>query len=257
MTRIALAFHSHLFCPNVKTFEIFVLNIPITSMSTKDIYGSVDYTEVEETAMFCMEKLAQSPQFLDAVAESVAGIVMERFEERIESITDQITTLKYVSFTKEKLIQHASDRLDNLEQISRLKNLKITGVAENEVENTDGIVVSLFKRYLFLDLPMDAIDRSFRLGIARMGRSRPIIVRFVRYCDRDRVYMKKSMLKGTGIVVREDLCKSNQSLYNSAVSNFDHHNVWTHDGHIYIKTNDGVIIVKNNADIENLKATYK
>ena len=60
-----------------------------------------------------------------------------------------------------------------------------------------------------LDTAPRDIDRTHRIGIRSKGKNRPIIVKFVRYMDRRRVFTNKKRLKRKNMSITESLTNSN------------------------------------------------
>ncbi|KAK9730964.1 hypothetical protein QE152_g14131 [Popillia japonica] len=71
------------------------------------------------------------------------------------------------------------------------------------------------KEKLNLDVPTTAIDYCHRL-FAKEGQQKPIIVKFISRYTKKLVYSKKKMLKGSKVVIKEDLTRANQNLLKEA-----------------------------------------
>lgn len=68
-------------------------------------------------------------------------------------------------------------------------------------------MLEIVNQNLKLGLPVIGIERCHRIGqITAESRPIPIIVKFSNYNFREQVFKNKKMLKGTGTVIREDLC---------------------------------------------------
>lgn len=65
-----------------------------------------------------------------------------------------------------------------------------------------------------IHLPEHAIDRCHRIGNYKADSRIPrqIIIKFASYKFRKMVYANKKIIKGTNILVREDLCLARQSV---------------------------------------------
>ena len=75
--------------------------------------------------------------------------------------------------------------LDRQEQYSRRNWLIIHGLPESKNENTDELVINTIKVKMGEEIEKNEIDRSHRLGaLKNNGKSRPIIIKFVRYNTR-------------------------------------------------------------------------
>ena len=126
--------------------------------------------------------------------------------------------------------------LEDLRQYSRRTNLLIHGIAEDEQESTDNKVMEVFKDKLGLDLTLDDVGRTHRLGRKAPSKKRPIIARFNSYRKRKMVFDAKRKLKGTGIVITENLTRTRYELYKKCIQEYGRENVYTLDGRIFVLT---------------------
>ena len=87
--------------------------------------------------------------------------------------------------------------LDRQEQYSRRNCLVIPGLPELKNENTDELVIDTIKGKIWEEIIKDEIHRSHRLGAFKNnGKSRPIIISFVRYNTRCRIFKNKKNWRG-------------------------------------------------------------
>ena len=88
-----------------------------------------------------------------------------------------------------------------------------------------------------LELPITEadIERTHWIGKPRDTgqKSRPFIVKFVRYNDRKNVFNRKKKLKGKNIAITESLTATQMKKLNKVREIYDFKNVWTSDGKIY------------------------
>ena len=87
------------------------------------------------------------------------------------------------------------------------------------------------------------IKHTHRIGKPRYvgQKSRPIIVKFVRYNDRKNVFNRKKKLKGKNILITESLTAIRIKKLKDAGEIRDFENVWTFHGKI---------LFKNGADLD-------
>ncbi|KAK3921113.1 Protein unc-13-like protein C [Frankliniella fusca] len=178
-----------------------------------------------------------------------------KIQKELSSLRQQVDTMKEELVSKDAEIVQlktvVKDGLDEREQYSRRKNLRIFGIEETDREDTDKLVIDLADK-IGVSLQNSHIDRSHRVG--KVGENpRPIIVRFVSYAERREVFTSKKKLRGTGIIVREDLTKLRLDLLKKAVSKYSPKAVWTSDGTILVnigKTRP--FRVKTESDLEKL-----
>ena len=71
-----------------------------------------------------------------------------------------------------------------------------------------------------LKISLRDIDRTHRIGASGKGKNRPIIVNFVRYMDRRRVFTNKKRLKGKNMSITKSLTKIKMSGLKKARKKF-------------------------------------
>ena len=86
------------------------------------------------------------------------------------------------------------------------------------------------------EIEKDEIDRSHRLGAPKNnGKSRSIIMKFVRYNTRCRIFKNKKKLKRKSISVTESLTKKRMEALKKAREDHGFENVWSSEGKILYK----------------------
>ena len=106
--------------------------------------------------------------------------------------------------------------LDYLENQSRRNNIRIDGVKEKTGENwvqTELLVKEILATKLNIDAKRVEIERAHRVGKKEDGANRPrtIVAKMLRYKDRANILKNAHKLKGTDIVINEDVSDSIQS----------------------------------------------
>ena len=131
--------------------------------------------------------------------------------------------------------------IDEQEQYSSRECILLHGIQEKRNENTDQLFVDEINTRLNEKLTLTDLDRSHRLGKPE-GRKgpRPIIVKLLRYNDKERIFRKKKLLKGSKIMLTERLTRRRSLFLRYAKEKFGLKNVWTKDGDIYVKTETGI-----------------
>ena len=96
------------------------------------------------------------------------------------------------------------------------------------------LALEIFKKKLNVELTQRDLDRTHRIGKndKSSNRPRPVIVKFIRYNDRNKIFSKKKQLKNSGISIKESLTKLGMSKLAKAREEFGFRNVWTVDGRI-------------------------
>ena len=89
-----------------------------------------------------------------------------------------------------------------------------------------------------IDIDVKDIDRSYRIGTKTEKKCRPIIVNFVRYSERRKVFHSKKRFKGKNLSITESLTKLRMSKLRTARSEYGFRNKQTLDGKILCKVDD-------------------
>lgn len=207
--------------------------------------------EIASKAEKVVEKLLESTAFFNKLRSVIAEAVHDEINKVLGRLQDKISSLEDELAAKSNLIE---DYKDTLEQYSRANNLRIFGIVEVENEDTNAVVVEFLKFKLKLDINKRDIDISHRLPNKNSGdkRPRPIIVRFVNRFIRNQCFYQKKMLKGTKMIIKEDLTVRRATLLKNAAERFGIKSTWTINGVITTKI-DGVLHkIRKLEDIDKL-----
>ncbi|KAF2892352.1 hypothetical protein ILUMI_13818 [Ignelater luminosus] len=130
---------------------------------------------------------------------------METYQDKTKNLEMEIESVK----------KGANKYKDELQQYTRLNSLRVFNIPEKPGECTDNVIITLCKEKLGVDISVADIDCSHRLP-AREPNLKPIIVRFVSRNVKKLVYSKNKLLKGSHIVIKEDLTKERIQLLKQA-----------------------------------------
>ncbi|KAK3911110.1 Protein unc-13-like protein C [Frankliniella fusca] len=167
-----------------------------------------------------------SDEQLNSLADIVSNKIEAKLAEREKYVDERLAELQ----EENTLLR---DKTDDLEQRNRLENLRIFGVTEVDNEETDLLVLDVAKKLGLYSIERSDISRSHRVGKKHDGKPRAIIVKFVSFATRQKMFLAKKKLKSSGISIREDLTSIRQDILNKARDSFE--NVWTQSGVIIIK----------------------
>lgn len=177
---------------------------------------------------------------IQKICERQTQIILDKFNERFNSIEQALSKLKDESASTIKKLSSIEDRMDDLEQYSRRNSIRVFGIPEEKAEDTDNVMKALIdSKFNNMDISIKDIDRSHRVGVHNKEHPRPILVKFVSYKTKSIIFRAKKDLKGTGIVIREDLCRGRNMVLKAAIEKYGSVNVWTLDGRIIINENGG------------------
>jgi hypothetical protein len=175
------------------------------------------------------------------VHDSVSMDILNNKSE-ISDLKTEIDHLKENNYT----LQH---QIEEAEQYSRRNCLLLHGVPEQNKEDTTITAINEISSRLGIPIKADHIDRSHRLGKPKImppsdsdnkPNPRPIIIKFVSYSQRAAVYLVKSKLKKTHLLITESLTTTRMEIYRKALALRKAgliETVWSQDGRIFIINN--------------------
>lgn len=174
--------------------------------------------------------------FASVLKEQLA-IVIKPYEERLNTLELQLSEMQKEC---DKMKKEFEQKLDSQEQYSRRNNIRIFGVAEVEKENIEDTILKVFNVDMKLNINPSHIDRCHRVGFKQGDNPRAIIVKFTSYKYKQLLYQNKRLLKGSKLIIKEDLTKVRVKEYRKATEMYGKNNVWTRDGLLYMKSSKGI-----------------
>ena len=118
-------------------------------------------------------------------------------------------------------------------------------------EIVDDVVLKVLNTKMEAGISIQHIEKAHRLGkrlsensfSERDKKSRPIIIKFASYRKRQEVFRHKKKLKGSGLVIAENLMKKRQFLFNRVKEIVGFRNCWTNDGRITASLNETLFTI--------------
>lgn len=237
----------------------------VRSLPTVDfIKGEFEKLITEEALTLKLDSLKKElkenfKKELDA-AYSVIKTVEKKQQSSDRKVTDlrnkvsdmetKIVNLEEENVTLRELTQSLTDRLkdsnevikasevsmNNLEQYSRINNIRIYGIDDRKSDETPTETTEVVSKFLRNRLGMSIIntdiDIAHRLGPFREDGNRPIICKFMSRRHKIEAISLRKCLKGSGIGIREDLTRKNAKLLEEAADNDNVKSVWSDHGKI-------------------------
>ena len=180
-------------------------------------------------------------------------------KNELNGMKEALLKLQQMIDSTMKRLSAVERRQGDLEQYSRSNCLVIHG-CENvpkskpgkylEIEN---FVCNTLNEHLQLDSPLQAND----LDIAHPLPSKkgtPVIVKFIRKTQKNEVYRKKRLLKGTKMIITESLTKRRLQLLEKARLEFKQCPVWSWKGEIFVFHNNKKKVIDDFIDITKIKS---
>ena len=122
-----------------------------------------------------------------------------------------------------------------------MESIRIYGVKESQNENSGEVVCDIMKEKLGIELCPGDINKVHRLNQVNpaVNKPRAIIVKFFSHAIKRRCVLNRKKLKGTGIVIAEDLTRVNSGVLNRARNHDCVESTWSVEGKLFAKLRDG------------------
>lgn len=204
-------------------------------------------TDFEKSLVEALKSNNVANAISDAILNSITKKLAEKFnlyDAKIASLEAEIQLLKSNSSNQTENTTNDNQKkleqkVDILHQQAKKNNIRLMGVKEIENENTSNIVKELFTNKLKTSVNNEIIA-AYRVGKTNNNRPRHIVVTFNDTKIRNTIYNRKKLLKGTSIVMKEDLTVERLKLVKQASDEYGFKNVWTVNGTIFVKTENGI-----------------
>lgn len=210
-------------------------------------------TDVEEVLIQSFQK----ETIIKQLSKSIAEGLYKQFEKEFDTLKQEISDIKqeFEEFKKQSVEEKISmeKKLNRLEQYSRGKNLTIFGLKEEKGENIEKVILEIFTSKLGVKLTEQDIDRCRRIGKQFTDKPRPVLLNLVNYKMKVNIYQLKKKLKGSRIIIKEDLTRENVNTYNEASEKYGYRNTWTKNGVIWVKTAERSAIYSTELNDEPLE----
>nr|CAH7755705.1 unnamed protein product [Callosobruchus chinensis] len=204
--------------------------------------------DFESTLMDALKKKSIAESISKMILETIASSLKEKFDYYDSKITE---LEKEVSCLKSKLndtvniqdnVDHkkVEQKVDNIQQHIRNNNLRIMSVPEAAGENLTEKVYDIFTNKMKVEINKSEIIAAYRVGRKLDDKPRQILVTFQDNAIKMLTYNRKRFLKGSNIVIKEDLTVLRLNIMNAASEKYGYRNVWSTNGAIFAKTGNGV-----------------
>ena len=248
----------------------------ISVSSSEEQINSNPEVEAEQTKSPSNQAKMEKDDFLQMLLENIGEILSTKGAqeaiknatgETLKDLSDRQTNLEEKQGETDKAIGDLKrensvlhSKIDSMEQASRNKTLRISGLDEAEHENTTDSVINMVKEKLKIEVKKKDIAACFRIGKLKADQpenertpanpssnSRPILLILENEAMKKDIYRARLRLNKKNnkdqaksfIFINEDLTSRRAQLSQQArgaVKRGDIHSSWTLDGNIYIKT---------------------
>ena len=219
---------------------------------------SLKLNECVEILMNCLKNLQKEVKELKDLASSTNAnqIKGERqlldLKEAVDFISNKFDDFERDRLEKEKVIKDLKEEVtylrgkvdditaetDRQEQYSRRNCLLIHGLPESINENTGLLAMETIDTKMNIKITDNDTDRAHRIGKPKNnGKPGSVIIKFVQYNDRKKIFASKKLLKDLGVSITESLAAFRMKKLNNGGETFGFRNVWTVDRRIFYSEN--------------------
>lgn len=153
----------------------------------------------------------------------------------------------------DKALDQLSEMVDSHAQKSNANNVIIYGVEERDEGCVYDSIQQLFTSKLQCRVDKSDVNSVHRIGRKVNGKTRPLVVEFMRKWQRDEIFKLKSKFKGTKIVMVEMLTKQRLELFGLVRKKYGP-KCWTHNGEIFLSIEDRIVHIKNKSSLDKVPA---
>lgn len=190
------------------------------------------HQSLEDVREMCAAKMAEFQGNLDrAVSAGTSAPTVASLHADFLSFKKLILSTISCLQQQVEILARDCDRLE----MQRRRKILLVEVAGEDTGSVFLDKVSGMK----LSLSRDTLSRSQRMGRPSKEKPRPILVKFRRVEDRDRVWFGKSALKGTGITLSEFLTRGRHNTFLEARKRLGVSKSWTRNGVVVVVAPDG------------------
>lgn len=183
----------------------------------------------------------------DAATEEFAGArrALLDFEEMLRR------TLGELKSEVAAIVASVQKELEDMRRQSYANHLILQGLKESDEEDVYQKVCEFLNSKIDIGLSVNDLSSCYRLGrkLAGGDKVRAVAVHFVHRWKRDKIYSKKRLLKGTGVVVYEMLTGYKFTLLKKVKQLLGVKNCWTSQGNVYAKINGTKTKIGSETDI--------
>ena len=189
----------------------FSAQMQLLTKSVDNMNKSVDslHTEIRELRAD-VDKMKDLPQSVDFAHKEILEVKsrLETVEHTVREVKNDYHAIStdLVLCKKKNIEMH--EKLLQMDSYIRRENLKVSGIDEDKNESRSSTLKKI-RDFLVnsLDISDGAsipIQRCHRIGAKLPNKPRDIFIRFLNYGDREEIWSKRKLLKGSGFFLKED-----------------------------------------------------
>lgn len=242
----------------------------ISKKDTKMVLTREVTEEIKSAVNAAVNKCLKEQSFIKTICDNVSIAVSKAMEQKLIQIEQKVVNLQ-AEFSQMKtdmeskinrmdteiteLLQEKNiieRKCDILEQATKMNNLRIFKVPEKNKENLKDEIIDLLNTKMSIALNENDVTVCYRIGKKEGNKARGIFLQLKNHELRQEIYRRKKFMKGTGIVIREDLTRLRVELLTKTIEKTSIKNVWTDLGNILVNHHNKLYIIKSKNDYDKI-----
>ncbi|CAG9819036.1 unnamed protein product [Phaedon cochleariae] len=233
--------------------------MPLTREQTDELKTIVNVT---------IKQLWMDQDFLKTIADKVSAEITKNFNDKLKQYDKHLSELTREINVQKNENKKKSDemgaklehlqgenlnllkKIDFIEQESKKCNLRIYSLAEGDNENTKEVIMAFLNTKMNTNIMPTDIETCHRIGKRTNGKTRGVFLKLKDWHAKNTIFRNKKLLKGTNVVIKEDLTLIRLKLMDEAIGKLDLKSVWTDNGKIIIKRNNQIKTINSSLDLE-------
>lgn len=208
------------------------------------VFTQAQKGDIREIIQETIKELLTDRTFIASIALQVTDKINipQQIDKKFGEYKQEITN-------SQKDFQKLSAQVNRMEQDMRKNNVRIYGipVSQNEEKCT---IIDVIRRETKMNFTEEKIVTAYRIGKTAENGKRAILVKFSEYKFKEEVMIKRGVLKGTDIIIADDLTRENHDLLKEAVARLGKRNVWSMGGKIYFRNGNNKFLIDSTKEIE-------
>lgn len=205
--------------------------------------------EFEQSLIDALKKKNVIETISNLIINNVVSELTEKFktyDDKIAQLEAEIIDLKsknkdFIGIeTEESKQKRVEQKLDSVQQHIKNNNIRLMNVPEAEDEDLQERIYDIFKNTMNVALEKSDLMSVFRVGRRNANKARHVLVTLKDNSKKMIVYNSKKKLKGSKIIMKEDLTVNRLNIIKIASDKYGFKNVWTINGIIFARTDKGV-----------------
>lgn len=186
-------------------------------------------SEIREIIQETIKEVLSDKKFLASLSLKVGEElkIPKNLDKKCKQYESQIVELQKENKT-------LATRLDNIDQHSKRNNIRVYGIPEEDSGRQEDILQAICK-FTKMNITHEKVENAYRIGKSTQAGQRSILIKFKEHKYKEEVMQNRKVLKGTKIIISDDLTKTRHSILREAVNRLGSKNVYCLSGRIFFR----------------------